>query len=1308
MFIFCLLIFVYSQKIPLSNFHTSSDTELIISIPDFLTLHNDTLTIQGSYNISTQNSVKISSPIQKLIDYPKTLSGSQSQMPIYKNVLYNLWDLGVVLYNVSNPMNISFIEYLNYSDDYIVTVMPVELKTGQFLLSLENGGVYRVINMTNNSEISSMRIVYSMPNFIACTFYQDFNYIWAFSYNSTSVVALRFDLLITFKSQYFRTFQSNDFDVEANMLNFLIYQEVAYICDAVNGIGTFYLEIALENTSNKPELLGIFKHPLNFGNIVNCSMDGLIFTVNTQFNIIEYALPYLGFIRMFAGSYTNAKCGSDFTIAYTEGRIQSFNNSLPIDGALVFDGYMPNYGWAVLGSFLLINTLDTLVLYQLQNPLLVFPAQQENYEFTGYLKTSSQGNYSVYILGSSSSGFFLSRGPYPQYGYIQLSTYENYTYSSSFSFLIPLSNYFSGDFMIYSLSQSRGSSRIISDYAILGNFDVKITLSSAIAVGGYLVIMNSNALQLYNFTNILSSSYFIVTPNNLKTSITSYAIFAQYVVFEDVPDSGSEKTVYREIFSLNGTFIKSDTYANLEKSSKMITDNNNTLYILRSNCVEVYSISGTTLTALLPICGTNIIPARTLEIIDITANNGLYLLDSKLGVLYFQKGYLNYAQLTLPSASYTKLLSNSVFLLVFGENFFYKIAISTYNYNYYPLECENPPASLSQNYLSTQCSKTEIYDLYAEAYESGYVRIQTQGMFILMNTGGLLSNAFDITSSVSFIYTLGSVLTSDLVPSSVQSITTWGLFIINDLIENNNIVINITGTNEYGFGTKTLALTLWNSFFISKNPNFDPNSSSLTSGIINLKLHNFEAPIPTTAFEGNNITYTLLYDDKVIPVSPNCTTFKKVCVESSIEEIFVSPSNSYVYDFAIVGDVLLASVDMSMQIFNINNTVPEYQKSFKFTGFSQYHFRCLNLIFMKDKTNLICAGSASEGNIASYFIISANISGFVYDMHEIYYPSQWTEIKELNNTTFIYLYESVGIYVYEIIEGQVLNKLNYYTGATFNQSFNPVSANYFNETAILVADQYLGLVLIIDNQLYPFINPPSNSLLVDTYLREDSIIVFMSGGDGYLISTTNKTILQHYLKLYPTGYLPFNMGSDINEQLGLIIYPIYTLDHTGYMRVTDLATGEIYTDIFISSVGPAKYFRRILIRNEGFPVIYHDLTTNGKGLPLHTVLMRKDMNVYLSKLEQNGNSTIRLLGIAGNNTSVMDPVELLYKRKSSDNGDDSKDLVEKWWFWLIMAVIIVVVLGAIAFGVYRIMKKRKERCGSQGIEETYKRFDINC
>ena len=586
------------------------------------------------------------------------------------------------------------------------------------------------------------------------------------------MVVVRFDLLVTFTSLVYNTFSVSDLQVNNYILSFSVYQQIAYVCDPIQGVFLFSITSSLKTQNSKPSLITIFEHPLYFGNLTTCTVTESNFAVGTENSILIYTLPYLNFLQVFSGNTSAVQANTNYTVAYTNNnRLLIYNNYLPIAQSLISDTFFESDSWILVNENLVLSNYTHLVTFNINLPSLVFLPQYQNYEFTGTIVTQFD-SYSIYVLGSSTSGFFDFRGSYPDAGYIQLTEINDFVFTSEYSLVLPLSNYFVGNNMVYDFSSSLGSTSVSLKYELQYSFLPSGMWTSAQSLPGYLVLVSSNNLDINQFSNFTSEGNINIGPANSNSVICSFVIIQTYVVIESYTGTGIMTYVNRDIFTLTNSLVTSQGLGKVLPSSKMIA-NAQGLFILRGNCVEIYSLQTTGLTNITQICGDSLNPQVSLNLIDMDFCNGLCLLDTVLGVLYFSFGiYNNFTILNLPRTSFTGLLSTSDFLIVLSKTAVYKISLASFLYDMISIPCSLVSASISLQFLSVQCSYIIIIDLYAEAYTAVYDQIESQGMFLISGNEEMTAVGFLIENLQVSVYTVGTYETSQYVPldSQVSSI----------------------------------------------------------------------------------------------------------------------------------------------------------------------------------------------------------------------------------------------------------------------------------------------------------------------------------------------------------------------------------------------------------------------------------------------------------------------------------------------------------------------------------------------------------
>ena len=548
---------------------------------------------------------------------------------------------------------------------------------------------------------------------------------------------------------------------------------------------------------------------------------------------------------------------------------------------------------------------------------------------------------------------------------------------------------------------------------------------------------------------------------------------------------------------------------------------------------------------------------------------------------------------------------------------------------------------------------------------------------------------FTIKNQQISIYSVGQNLQSGYKSLDSTSARTFGIFNINKVTnKSTEIQLEVKASSQYGTASTNISVFLWNNQYLESNPDFQITKSPLTSGTIDVTTSNFSAIVPVDALLGNNIKYYLLIDNNLILRSDYCLDASSICIENKL--FTISDSEYFTYDFLLNDNIMLATSNNNISIFNISaDFVPIYYSAISFSNFFQNPNT--NFIFIDvfiDNYTLISVATWSQAK--HYALFTGTFFGEVLSSFNISYTPLWMKISQIGS--FVYLYDSIGLYVF-IVENNILQYQTYYTDATFNVSFNPISAEYYNESTILIGDMNMGAVFIQQNTLYQYIPIPNNGELAGLYKLSTSIIMLLSSGDGYQISTLNFTILQHYYSLSAVHTIPSNFQGAINEKEGIIIYPIYlSYSDTGHIRVANITSGYIIADYeIIRGSESNRNFWRIAFSITNPYIFYHDLFDVER---VYTIMIRNQISVYIHKeSDKKSNSVLQLIGITNGKELKLNPVEIIYYDKPSDgskNGTSDNNIYDKWWFWVIVAgsFMLLVVIGM------AIYKKRKSICHS--------------
>jgi hypothetical protein len=455
-----------------------------------------------------------------------------------------------------------------------------------------------------------------------------------------------------------------------------------------------------------------------------------------------------------------------------------------------------------------------------------------------------------------------------------------------------------------------------------------------------------------------------------------------------------------------------------------------------------------------------------------------------------------------------------------------------------------------------------------------------------------------------------------------------------------------------------------------------------------LNNHNFAAVIPQNSFIGNNVSFTLKIDGKTLKPSNDCSKVKEYCVEQKYLKLSSLKSDLSISDFFINEEVLITSVGPMINFYN-RSTLTEL-KSFKVMDSFKRIFQCLNLVLLSSNS-VVCASVYSSSGLAMYYILLISSDGLVQDSYQIYYQAHWLMVSETKEV-HVYVYDGFGLYCFKEVNEKI-EFINYYSSASFGTAFYPVSAEYYNESAVIIGDKSLGVCLIIQGQLVQLVSNPYNSSLTDFFLLNSTVLMLTDLGEGYMVSLESLSILKHYYKLYPSGYIPGNMQSALSTRLNLLTYPIYTDENSGFLRVLNYETGQIYTDIYISSFKPYSFFRRIVLIEDPLPKIYHDLAVLGGSVTLQVLVIRAEIKVFLKSLEKN-DGVLRLSAWVGENSLEFPEVLLKYPSSDSESSDSSSsNIASEWWFWVALCGGLLLVIS-IVLGVIFLLKRLKTRKSS--------------
>ena len=1263
------------------DYHIDPGTKLSINLPSVVQTKNYSCIIQGNYNISALNRPAVISGLSLFTSTTKPVSGFTSVLAVFNKTLYASSGYSLVLFNLTNLNDPQSIRQVLYAQGSILGVQPTSGLMGKFLVSVEGNGLFRVLNSTDYQELVDLRVVLNVVNPIYCNFVQDLNYWWAFLYNASNVFVVKFELNRVLASSLYRVLGVMDFEGCSDFLAVNVNKNIFYVCDSTKGVLTYTLSPVIYTLTEKPGFIFNFQHPVLFGKLNSCDMSPSVLTICTDTALLLYQLPFLNVLGMYGGSYLNGKTSGNWVAAYKESRFQIFNLSLTTVQDPIFDGFVDVNYWIFYGNNLLVCDETELRVYSLHNPTISFPSQNVNYVYIGEISCIDQDT-PVRVLASYSTGLFEYRGESENSGFLQPTSFQNFTFGTEFRVDIPISNYVSGNNISYTVEIENGTCTVNPFYSILKYYDLPFNKFEYVQIFNLTIVLG-NKKSIYaillnaNFTGIYSG---YVTQFNSIQSITCLHSFDDKVVYEYIDSQGNN---LQELKTIQGHLLYSSNLDSKEPCIKMLISGH-TLIIQRAKTIESYNLMSNKVSLIASVNFSE-------DLTDITLCSNLCALVNASLVQYTLPNLGSMQTLFSFSEPVSQILSSNTFLLAVTSDFIYSFSLPSMSHSLYSTICGQSSYSVSAQFMSSYCEKNYIIDLYSPSFSSVLGGINEVSGFYLDINSSNPSIAVGLNKDKVVLFSIGNNFSSNLLPAKTMISSIWGSVIIPDNFQTLSSKLNIIADNELGTKIKSIEINLVNSYYLELNSSFNPASSQLTSGQINVKSNSFSGLVPVNSYVGNNLTYYLEFDAGAIRSKENCTNNENVCIESKNYKFFTISYKSPVSDFCINNNTIVISSDATLSVYDFSEYNPKFKNSFKFTDSSKKTYKCLNIFLLSDNFSLICSGVySSSSSIAIYYIISGSIKGDIFETFQINYEPKWLTVSQ-KAENYVYIYEGVGLYVFQLLLNSTFYLVNYYSTASLGILFSPVSAQYYSENLIIIGDKNKGVCFLSSENLIEIFNPPSNSSVIDVLLLENNILVFTETGEGYLLDYSGTSILNTFYKLYPTGYIPANIQSGVNEELSLVVYPIYTSDDNGFLRVLNYVSGEIYTDISVSQFSPYTHFRKIIVMDKGFPVIIHDLSADSATIPLTFLGIRDEIGVFVKSVKREKNGFLRLLAYVGSNEKSYGKVLVEYQKNEDDSngGSGSEVVYKKWWFWFSIFGSLTLVFAFLGVAYWWYIRKRK-------------------
>ena len=870
---------------------------------------------------------------------------------------------------------------------------------------LENNLTIRITNCTDETnlvEVSSLFVSISETSAIRASFYTDNITLWAFVIKNSAIDVFRFNMSTDIGSEFVYTINSTgNGGYPLNPVSVAFYNNTGIYCDSKFGAYVFSLDFLYDNPPEFPILQKIFSAS-KIGNITSCTVNDDYLTVDTLNGTAVYQLPSLARIILYP--FNSSKpvlpvygmiSNSNFTVGYVATQVKtsktissvisfrvyatmmSYTNSLLIDYNLkVFlqgdiTNTLPSFALYQLpdqtnpysfDTYLIVNAGLNLFVYLVQpGAYLTFPAQSVAYTYNGNILVNNGAiskTYPIKVTGVSknSTVIYPIKGLYPTEGYAVSTSYSNYllaTNNSVYYSYIPVSNYFVGANVTFSLSIFNGTnnydnltytlpskSSVFSMIDYAAQADPQVSMKVYSIFGGdnidYVIMVSGNQVSIMVYAG---SSYM----SNITISIPlplspSLAIFRRvingYLLVEstEVLTDGTYQVVW-QIYNISfakNTAVLISTTTNLDRTpSYKIQYYNGNFFSLYGNSIDIWAVNNkngvVTMNYTTTISSETIYPATSfIPSSFIVARNLIYAYDTVLGLMSFYISSIEphsrtIYNISLASTFYVEMESNNNNLLVFAKNvtanIVYLMPLSNVSaFSIRPLiHCSIPVSiSLSGSFYSILCVNginfyAQIFDLNAQTYSSLFTEIYPgfQGPFALgaiyasqsgagYFTDGKTVSAYSIgqkgDSTWSPTYPVQAILPGD------ESVPVWARINLEfiDVIYQPTYYIQLllTASNIYMNLSQVINYTVDNTAnYIAKNPSFNITDSNFTYGQILLYDESYSAPIPLQAFQGNDIDFAFQVNGTLTGYDVPAT---EVCEENKTT-LFCLENKTYEY-----------------------------------------------------------------------------------------------------------------------------------------------------------------------------------------------------------------------------------------------------------------------------------------------------------------------------------------------------------------------------------------------------------------------------
>ncbi|CAG9335222.1 unnamed protein product [Blepharisma stoltei] len=722
-FFFFLTFFLSScgtivQLNDLSEIRVSQNSNEYLLLDYFFAGPNLTYELSGSYLNNLQSPIpSISQRMTLYSSFQKAASNLPpnnfqliQQNAVYRNIIYTLEGQLLSFWDISDLMSIKLLSAQAISGGKLLGFYQIYDSVNSGFMILQNISNGYLVSFYNETEPYKVSLVAGLQITIETdmeltgfSVYPIFNDIFTFILVKSQIYVIKFNPQNSTASIYY-IFNSTSLQANSFSPIYFYYDSLnGYICDAENGVfalnlGNFFSEAIM--TFNVNLLLRI---PLSLGEIYSCTCNSQNLFVGTSQGIVDYKVPDMTFAQEYdrdLEKYENLELEGLSRLESVWNRISGYftsnistnfriyNPTETYYGHLALSEYTTNlfgteallcetppYTWIDGLPFFIFSTPNYLYVYQYNLPAMTTVAINNNYTFVGNLKVSNSKDeiivpVTIYATDPTSMEIYNWRGLYLGNGYQQ--PYQINLYASirieenSGELYLPLSNYFSGQNISYSLSPFQqtdsGNITVINPPKYLLASSISVT--PKLSFSPVLIMSENNFIQLlvaiptdsaesyvFSFDNngIPTLSHQISCTNSSMTSSNgvTFVYYIRYLIIECIfqdPSTGVydvDWDIYTFETSYEYKYLRTHKWFQILNSAKIISLCMWNIAALRGDQVEIYSLNATdtTLTALPSINTNSIIGIPQFMPIDIaTIYPGscwsLYAYDFDAGLIW--------------------------------------------------------------------------------------------------------------------------------------------------------------------------------------------------------------------------------------------------------------------------------------------------------------------------------------------------------------------------------------------------------------------------------------------------------------------------------------------------------------------------------------------------------------------------------------------------------------------------------------------------------------------------------------------------